>query len=408
MAPPLEPAAQRPRDTCPVCSGGPLQIVLRRDNVPVYANKLYASAAAAQGVTRDILEMAHCGRCDVLFNRYFDFGKLDYSEDYESGAVQSPAYREHLRDMALRVSPELAQGATVAELGCGKGDFLRILLELAPAAFGLGIDESYEGPLQLMDGRLRFERRQFGPGPETIDADAVVLRLMLEHVADPRAFLHNVSAALPIVRRRILLERARSEWVIECAAFLDLYYERYTLFSEATVAWLAEDCGLALLDEAVVFGGQYALDSIGLSRDGARGPVASVASQVDAFAAAAVDYAAQWSGAVSSRAGTFVLWGAGARGATFLQLADPDARLVSCVVDLSPRKQGKYVAGTGHAILSPEAAATFKPETVLVTNPAFVKEVQARSHYEFPGATVVLVGDPDETSRCLGQRPMPS
>ncbi|MFD1690786.1 hypothetical protein ACFSHR_02120 [Azotobacter chroococcum] len=38
--------------------------------------------------------------------------------------------------------------------------------------------------------------------------------------------------------------------------------------------------------------------------------------------------------------GKVSLWGAGAKGATFANLIDPDCSLIECVVDLNPRKQG--------------------------------------------------------------------
>jgi hypothetical protein len=51
--------------------------------------------------------------------------------------------------------------------------------------------------------------------------------------------------------------------------------------------------------------------------------------------------------------GKVALWGAGAKGATFANLVDPECTLLDCVIDINPNKQGCYVPGTGHPIVAP-------------------------------------------------------
>jgi hypothetical protein len=72
-------------------------------------------------------------------------------------------------------------------------------------------------------------------------------------------------------------------------------------------------------------------------------------------------------------AGPVVVWGAGAKGVTFCNLADPNARRVTGVVDVNPAKQGHYLPGTGHPILAPSAAADAAAAVVL--NPNYTAEV---------------------------------
>ena len=74
---------------------------------------------------------------------------------------------------------------------------------------------------------------------------------------------------------------------------------------------------------------------------------------------------------------TVAFWGAGSKGVTFLNLV-PGARSIRPVVDLNPRKQGMFVAGTGQLIVSPEALADYSPEIVIVLNPAYRSEITAR------------------------------
>jgi hypothetical protein len=68
------------------------------------------------------------------------------------------------------------------------------------------------------------------------------------------------------------------------------------------------------------------------------------------------------------------LWGAGAKGVTFANLIDPQAELLHSVVDMNPNKQGNYLPGTGHPILSLSEAAAQGVRTVVIMNPNYLAE----------------------------------
>jgi hypothetical protein len=73
-----------------------------------------------------------------------------------------------------------------------------------------------------------------------------------------------------------------------------------------------------------------------------------------------------------------VVWGAGSKGVTFLNAlagaADTD-NAIAAVVDINPRKQGKFVAGTGQPIIPPTALAELRPDFVILMNPNYRQEI---------------------------------
>jgi C-methyltransferase C-terminal domain len=73
--------------------------------------------------------------------------------------------------------------------------------------------------------------------------------------------------------------------------------------------------------------------------------------------------------------GPVALWGAGAKGVTFANLVDPECRHLACVVDVNPRKQGKFLPGTGHPIVPPERLLHEGVQSVLVLNPNYFDEI---------------------------------
>jgi hypothetical protein len=69
-----------------------------------------------------------------------------------------------------------------------------------------------------------------------------------------------------------------------------------------------------------------------------------------------------------------VLWGAGSRGVQFLTFAD-DGRRLAAVVDVNPRKWGRYLPMTAHRVDAPEILSTLRPEAVIITNPSYRNEI---------------------------------
>ena len=70
-----------------------------------------------------------------------------------------------------------------------------------------------------------------------------------------------------------------------------------------------------------------------------------------------------------------VIWGAGSKGVTFLNTLKINKE-IEYVVDLNPNKQGNYIAGTGQKFVSPEFLSEFNPDSVIVMNPIYAKEIQ--------------------------------
>jgi FlaA1/EpsC-like NDP-sugar epimerase len=69
-----------------------------------------------------------------------------------------------------------------------------------------------------------------------------------------------------------------------------------------------------------------------------------------------------------------VVWGGGSKGVTFLNTMRSDIP-VEYVIDVNPRKWGKYITGTGHKIVPPSFLAEYRPDIVVVMNPIYQAEI---------------------------------
>jgi len=75
--------------------------------------------------------------------------------------------------------------------------------------------------------------------------------------------------------------------------------------------------------------------------------------------------------------GKVAIWGAGAKGVTFANLVDGERNLVDCIVDLNPYKQGRFLPGTGHPIVSYQELGRRGVTSAILMNPNYRAENQA-------------------------------
>ena len=61
------------------------------------------------------------------------------------------------------------------------------------------------------------------------------------------------------------------------------------------------------------------------------------------------------------------------------------------MVDINPYKQGKFLPGTGHRVIAPEALPAHDPGLVIVMNPLYSEEVSRRLAELGIGAEVVAL-----------------
>ena len=61
---------------------------------------------------------------------------------------------------------------------------------------------------------------------------------------------------------------------------------------------------------------------------------------------------------------------------TFLNVV-PGAAAVHAVVDVNPRKHGRFIPGTGHEVVGPDALVADPPDVVLVMNSVYEDEIRS-------------------------------
>jgi hypothetical protein len=166
----------------------------------------------------------------------------------------------------------------------------------------------------------------------------------------------------------------------------NLVYEHPGNHTATSLAALFAAAGFEVLDLYESYERNFlGLEARRLERPAPGEPPAAPVAETLRLAAALADHVAALRAAwrerlerLAAQGGRAAVWGAGAKGVSFLNLlalAPGDAS--PAVVDVNPRKQGHFLPGTGQPILAPAALRALAPALVVVANPIYEAEVRA-------------------------------
>ena len=375
-----DPIAMESAAPCPVCGASRCETFVRRTGVPVHQNLLFESMEAARCIARGDLDMRACLDCGFVFNHSFDASRLSYGAGYDNTQDCSGIFDDYLNELARYLVMERGVHNRIIEVGCGKGGFLRKLVAYPGSNnTGIGYDPSYLGPESDLDGRVQFVAQTYDKRWADEPGDIIVCRHVIEHLARPLELLGAVREAVGNKHHaKVFFETPCVEWILAGRVFWDFFYEHCSLFTERSLATAFELSGFHVASTRHLFDGQYQL----IEATPAETPVHAVPrkdnllEQAREYATAESSLLQKWKTKIRHYAekGKICLWGAGAKGATFANLIDPDCKLLDCVVDLNPRKQGRFIPGSGHPIVDYRDLPRRGITDIVLMNPNYRQE----------------------------------
>jgi SAM-dependent methyltransferase len=370
---------------CPVCGARDPRIFLDLPALPVLCNRLWPTREEARSAPRGDLHLGHCPVCSHVFNARFSAARVEYGGEYENSLHFSPHFQDYSRSLAgYLVERFELRRRSILEIGCGKGEFLALLTDLGDNR-GIGYDPSYR-PGRIAPetaARVHIVADLFSPA-QAVPADFICCRQVLEHLADPVGFLAGLR---PLAEGRavpVFFEVPNALSTLRDLGIWDLIYEHPSYFSPASLRQAFVAAGFEVLDVREAFSGQYLWIEAQAAPEGRRSAgrpsaeAAEVASLVDGFQERFSRRVGTWREkmAEARRLGRrAVIWGAGSKGVTFLNLLPAGEEMVGAV-DLNPHKHGKFLPGTGQPVFSPDALPGEAPDLVIVMNPAYRGEIE--------------------------------
>ncbi|MDH4119256.1 MAG: class I SAM-dependent methyltransferase [Acidimicrobiia bacterium] len=366
---------------CKACGSSSLQVFYDGGTVPAHSCVLLDDAVGAATYPTGEVVLEVCGDCAFIQNGLFDDALIDYGQDCEESQAFSPAFNAFAGELARDlVDRYRLAGKEVVEIGCGKGDFLSLLVE-AGIGSGTGVDPGYRAGRQS-DHRLDFVVDLFENVAGDLEADLVVCRHTLEHIAEVRYFTEALAG---VASRRsgagVFVEVPDTVRVLTEGAFWDVYHEHCSYFTPGSLDRLLAGAGLTP-DIRTAFSDQYLLAYSGRNERGRYDSVDEIAALAVSFGERVHHSIDEWRSVLGSAVKEGrrpVLWGGGSKAIAFLAALDlPEP--MAAVVDINPYKQGKFLAGSGLEVIEPRGLLGIDPGLVVVMNGIYTEEITESLH----------------------------
>jgi hypothetical protein len=279
----------------------------------------------------------------------------------------------------------------IVEIGGGTGDFLRIICDRGDN-LGVCIGPSYSpDPGKDTPSNVRFIKDYYSAKYVDEPADIIICRHVLEHFWGAREFITTVRKA--VGERHgiaVYFEVPNGDFIFREQAFWEFHYQHVSYFTKASLTKLFTSCGFEVREVQESFEGQFlGIEVCAASHDVARNQsiwqdgeqMTAVSSR--AFGIAFRTRVISWQDQVKLLCATgqrVFAWGAGAKAVTFLNIVDPAGDGITHIVDVNPRKTGRFVPGSGQEIVEPNALRELSPDVLILMNAVYRDEIRAAVH----------------------------
>jgi C-methyltransferase C-terminal domain/Methyltransferase domain len=379
---PGSPAATSTR--CIVCASSNIVPILEIPDAPVDTIRLWRASADACSAPRAKIGVTYCEDCGHLFNSYYD-DLASYETDYENSQIFSPRFRRYAEELSDRlISAYNLRQQEIVEIGGGRGDFLRILCDRGNNR-GISFDPSYcPAPGEDVPANVSFVTDYYTAKYAEVPASLIICRQVLEHLQEPRSLIETVRQAVGDRKDLVVyFEVPNGEFILREQVFWEFIYQHPSYFTQSSLAKLFTMCGFQICAIRENFGGQFleieaSVESAHSNESWSPEGKASTAVLALALAATFREKVANWRDILErlkAQGRRVVAWGAGAKATTFLNIVDPAGSVISHVVDINPRKTGRFVPGTGQRIIEPDELRELRPDIVILMNELYRDEI---------------------------------
>lgn len=376
------------QNSCSVCKSTDIDVILEILHVPVHCNLLWPTREKAIQAPRGDIQLGFCQNCSHIFNISFKPELMDYTQAYENSLHFSPHFQKYAKTLATSLIERYElHGKDIIDIGCGKGDFLKLLCKLGHNR-GIGFDPTYvpgQNDNIATEAQIKFIHDFYSERYTDHKADFICCRHVLEHIQPPYDFLNSLRNSIgKRLNTVVFFEVPNVLFTLRDLGIWDLIYEHCSYFSPSSLSFLFNSCGFKICNIRETYEGQYLCiealptKNFGTSKHDLGDDINDLASEIAIFADKYRNKIKAWRHNLNKMEQTgkrIVVWGGGSKGVTFLNILETQEQ-IEYVVDINPRKQGKYIAGTGQQIVPSEFLRDYKPDVIIVMNPIYQGEIQ--------------------------------
>lgn len=346
-----------------------------------------------QGVDLPLYQCSCCGLVQ------FDCQPVSYYRD----VIRAGGYSTTMTELRRKQYRHLIDtwhlnGKKFVEVGCGRGEFLKVLTEFPVEVYGMEhqealVEEAVKAGLSVWREFPETGDQQFQNGP----FDVFLSFNFLEHQPEPgvmlEAIYHNLSeGGMGLVTVPAL------EYILEQGSYYELIRDHLAYYSFETLRALLEKYGFAVLEEEMINRDtismivkkkpDWSFESSAHRKDEAAEAVSENLQNPDWNSGAALvsvdpltdgyrvvmDETTKLMERLHQEDKTFALWGASHQGFT-LAATTPLGSRAEYMIDSAPFKQGKFAPASHLPIVAPDEFFANPVDVVLITAPGYTDEI---------------------------------
>ena len=407
--------------TCIAC-GHALSPLMTLDDMPASAQNIPAASELAEDHTLS-LTLCQCPSCGLV---QFDTEPVDYYRDVirAGGGTRTMTRLRHEEYARLLTAMQEhhIHGRRIVEVGCGRGEFLRMWQNLAEdpeGAAALARDQARDplsgqpnaAPLHLVGlehkpslveeaNAVADKKYRVYEGFATGDVrypegpfDAFVQFNFLEHQPDPCDMIRNIGRNLK-PQALGLITVPSFEYILRYNGYYELLRDHIANYTEFTLQKLLQDCGFELLSmdlvnrdtiEAIV----RKADPDELSELHYSGRLIDVSALRDSYDRLSASVNAHIDHLSESHR-TMAIWGASHQGFTLAATTKLSGR-VEYIIDSAPFKQGRFSPASHIPIVAPDYAVAHPVDEILIVAPGYTDEIAGIIRERFDENVRILV-----------------
>lgn len=374
---------------CSQCNSENTETIFNFQDVPVLCCQLWEDTETAKNAPLGDMILSLCKNCGLIINSSFDENLMQYTAGYDNALHFSPRFREYAEKLGARLVRDYdLKDKKVAEIGCGDGYFMDLMVRHG-AASGIGFDPSIKGMEEKTEeytksGKVRIITEYFQAENLPHEFDAITCRHVLEHLPDPAAFLKDVRQTIGDKDCVLYFEVPNAQWLLETNSIWDVIYEHITYWTAPAIRTLFLRAGFEPVKISTGYNDQFLRIE---ARPGKGDPEATpTAEEMEAlvsvgrsFNEAKARQVSTWEAKLKELADKgekAVIWGAGAKGITFMAVLEHVEQSIAALVDISYRKRGKYAPKVALPVVHVDDLKEVKPALVLIANKIYYDEIK--------------------------------
>ncbi|UCG34752.1 MAG: methyltransferase domain-containing protein [Candidatus Omnitrophota bacterium] len=374
---------ERIDDKCLVCGSTAVKQFFEVRGAPIMGNTPFPTRESARNVGRAEMRLEFCQKCGHIFNGAFDSKRTEYNEGYENPLHYSSRFKAYNAELIARlINTYDLHNKKIMDVGGGKGHFLNLLCKEGNNQ-GICFDPACEvEQAQKSTGPITFIKDFYSEKYRDYKADLICCRHVLEHIYSLRQFLDLIRHAISDKANAfVFFEVPNADYVFKDLSVWDLLYEHCSYFTKNSLHYLFAVSGFRVCNLFETYKDQYLCIEAKPATKSAEiknYDMEKVIHSVERFGEKYQKKIETWRQKFESLKQAnkkAVVWGAGTKGVMFLNMLKIEDQ-IEYVVDINPNKQGRYIAGAGQKIITPDFLKEYKPDTIVIMNQIYENEIK--------------------------------